>query len=210
VVENKNKRVLTDRRDVLTICACFILIALRKYKASGRPLISGDEAYIRGSHSRPKNWTDDDDDSGLLAPTSKARELLFTLEEAQALFQTHCSYINLGKNYHNEMDSKNYACWLKPMLIPNLPSNLFLVIDSVFILQHSDTHQLNVREELFVRSQYVATTRNDTQEFNIIWSSSLQWFQGSHFRGEICLIHWPVWHCEIFCYSLPSLCAHHL
>jgi hypothetical protein len=62
----------------------------------------------------------------------KAGELsLFMLEEEQALFQTRFLYINLGRNL--EIITIEWTVEIMPagnMLIPNLPSNFFLAIDS--------------------------------------------------------------------------------
>jgi hypothetical protein len=65
----------------------------------------------------------------------KARDLsLFIMEENQASFEKHFSYMNLdrkkGGYYHNEMDSKNDAHWLKKILLTILPSNSILAIDN--------------------------------------------------------------------------------
>jgi hypothetical protein len=56
------------------------------------------------------------------------------MEENQASFEKHFSYINLGRKqagyYHNEIDSKNHAHRLKVILLKILPSNSILVVDN--------------------------------------------------------------------------------
>jgi hypothetical protein len=67
----------------------------------------------------------------LLAPTSKGERLIVHAGGREG-FISNALLIYKSRqktgDYHNEMDSKNYARWLKTMLMPNLPPKSILVI----------------------------------------------------------------------------------
>jgi hypothetical protein len=66
--------------------------------------------------------------------TLKGKRLIIVHSGGRARFisKTLHTYKSRQKtgNYHSEMDSTNYACWLKTMLIPNLALNYILVINN--------------------------------------------------------------------------------
>ncbi|KDQ71559.1 hypothetical protein L798_09467 [Zootermopsis nevadensis] len=98
-----NRGVLIERHNIRSMCVSY-LTALRKYKASGHPIIFEDETYIHGSHTRPKNWTDDSD-SSLLAPTSKGERLVIVHAVGRASFISNALLIYKSRqktrDYHN-------------------------------------------------------------------------------------------------------------
>jgi hypothetical protein len=98
-----------------------------------RTWLQSEDTQPKDAHTRPKNW-DDDNYSGLLAPTSKGERLIIVHAGGRAGFISNALLIYKSRqktgDYHNEMDSKNYARWLKTMLIPNLPLKSILVIDN--------------------------------------------------------------------------------
>jgi hypothetical protein len=75
--------------------------------------------------------------------------------KSRLYFRQTSHVLNLGTNWysHNEMVTKNYAYWLKPMLIPNLPSTSFwsMTVPCTHITTVRYSHHLNIREELFMR-----------------------------------------------------------
>jgi hypothetical protein len=127
-----NRGVLIERHNIRSLRVSY-LAAIRRYRADGSPIIFQDETYIHSSHTRPKTW-DGDNYSGLLAPTSKGERLIIVHAGRRAGFISNALLIYKSRqktgDYHNEMDSKNYARWLKTMLIRNLPPKSILVIDN--------------------------------------------------------------------------------
>jgi hypothetical protein len=88
-----------------------------------------DETYIHGSHARPKNWTNDYT-SSLLAQTSNGERFIIVHAGGRAGFVSKALLIYKSRQktgyYHNKLDSKNYAHWLKKYLYQIYNRTLFV------------------------------------------------------------------------------------
>lgn len=112
------------------------------------PIIFEDETYIHGSHTRPRNWTDDNGSSLLVLSKGEG---LIVHGGARDGFISHALLIYKSRqktgDYNNEKDSTNY----ETMLIPNLAPNSILVIDnaSYHYIQRDKLHSPTLEKQQF-------------------------------------------------------------
>lgn len=127
-----NRATLIERENIRSQRVAYLL-AVKRYREEGRPIIYEDETYIHSTHTRPKNWVDDST-AGYTAPISKCQRLIIVHAGGRIGFVPGALLVFKSQHktgdYHGEMNANNYQNWLTTRLIPNLPPNSVLVIDN--------------------------------------------------------------------------------
>ena len=143
------RQVIVEGRDIRILRIAY-LRAIRKFRQEGRPIVYIDETYLHSSHTTPHGWTDGSL-QGLKAPMNKGQRLIIVhaggengfIPNALLIFK---SGLKTG-DYHQDMNSENFARWLEMKLIPNLPPN------SVIVLDNASYHNLQVNRPPTINSR---------------------------------------------------------
>jgi hypothetical protein len=118
----KNNRVVLIKKHDMRCMRVSYLTALNKYREEGCPIAYKDETYVHSSHTALR--------TGVMIVHRviilHAGGCCGFIPNALVIFKSN----QKTGNYHNEMNSKNYICWLKQKLIPNLELNSVLVTDN--------------------------------------------------------------------------------
>ena len=120
-----------ERQDVV-LARIKYLRQIKKYREEGRPIIYTDETYIHTSHASQKAWQSNG--TSVNVPISKGERCIIVDAGSEEGFVKGARLIYDGKSttgdYHGEMNSEKFVCWLRGQLIPNLPPKSVVVIDN--------------------------------------------------------------------------------
>ncbi|CAH2099013.1 unnamed protein product [Euphydryas editha] len=129
---HRNRRILIERPNI-TYARSIYLRKIRQFRQNDREIFFLDETWIDNNLTHKKCWQDDKINA-ILTDTSSSNRLILVhvgsrsgfLDGAKLLFKAG----TVTGDYHGQMNSVNFEKWVNEMLLPNLPSNSVVVMDS--------------------------------------------------------------------------------
>lgn len=126
-----NKRMLMEKRDIRLKRSKY-LRDIQKMRTEGRNIVFMNESCVT-SNTKGKSCSDSSQ-KGAKQPITKGERLVIVHAGNEqgfvpgALMVQKC--MNSDSDYHKEINADRYEAWFRNQLIPNLPTNSVLVIDS--------------------------------------------------------------------------------
>ena len=128
-----NKRFLYKQHDIIEQRHTY-LQAIRKLRQQNKTIVYTDETWVNAHHTKEYIWVDYDGKGGWKVPSGKRQRLIVVhaggvegwVDGADLVFKSKTN----SADYHNEINTEHYMEWFTQQLLPNLPPNSVIIVDS--------------------------------------------------------------------------------